>query len=95
MLLATVETEEEIDKVVMVEQMVQEKQEEMDQEDLEGLITQQGHYQQREFSTKDSQDVLRATLILLTDFLLVNNSTRCLRGLMDSTSKQHQEAPTL
>ena len=59
-----------------------------------GLITQQGHYQQREFSTRLSR-CQQATLILLTDFLLVNNSTLCLRGLMDSTSKQHQEAPTL
>ena len=75
--------------------MVQEKQEEMDREDLEGLITQQEHYQQREFTTKDSQDVLRVTLILLTDFLLANNLTQCLKVLMDLTSRQHQEAPTL
>ena len=81
--------------MVTVEQIVQGKQEEMDREDLEELITQQEHYQQREFVKKDSQDVLQVTLIFLTDFLLVNNLTQCSRVMMDSTSKQHQGAPTL
>ena len=95
MLLVTEETEEEIGKVVTVEQIVQEKQEEMDQEDLEDLITNLIHYQQREFVKKDFQDVLQVILGSKIDILLVSNLMRDLRVMMESTFRQHQEAPTL